>query len=96
MLRVNIDPDPSADVDFTPTIGGAGGNSFQLACNVDEILVGVHGKYATYVNQIGPQCVKMDQFGQWIGSPVDRAVTGTTTSGSSFSKTCPTNAERWR
>jgi len=89
MLRINIDPSPNTAVDYTPAIGGSGGTSFQLACNVDEVLVGVHGKYATVVNQIGPQCVKMDQFGHWIGAPIDGPVTGTTSTGTSFSKTCP-------
>ena len=89
MLRVNIDPTPFVAVDFTPTIGGAGGGAFQLACPSDEIIVGVHGRYATYVNQIGPKCVKVDQLGRWIGDPVNAAVTGTTASGTSFSKSCP-------
>ena len=84
MLRINIDPSPNVAVDYTPTIGGGGGSPFQLACNSDEILVGVHGKYATYVNQIGPQCVAMDQLGRWIGDPVNRSVTGSTSSGTNF------------
>ncbi len=88
MLRVNIDPTPNVAVDYTPAIGGGGGGPFQLACEADEVLVGVHGRYATYVNQVGPQCVAMDQLGRWIGDPVDRPVTGNTTSGTPFSKTC--------
>jgi YVTN family beta-propeller protein len=89
MLRIHIDPTPDVSVDYTPTIGGGGGAPFLLACNADEILVGVHGRYATYVNQVGPQCVTMDQLGRWIGNPVDRPATGTTASGTAFSKTCP-------
>lgn len=89
MLRINIDATPDTAVDYTPAIGGGGGAPFQLACNADEILVGVHGRYQTYVNQVGPQCVAMDQLGRWIGDPVDRPVTGGTASGPAFSRTCP-------
>jgi YVTN family beta-propeller protein len=89
MLRINIDSTPNTAVDYTPTIGGSGGAAFQLSCAVDEVLVGVHGRYATYVNQVGPQCVRVDQFGHWIGDPVARPVTGTTTTGTAFNKLCP-------
>jgi YVTN family beta-propeller protein len=89
MLRINIDDTPNVEVDYTPTIGGGGGGPFQLACPLDEIVVGVYGKYGTYVNQVGPQCVKIDQLGRWIGNPTNGPVTGSTSSGSAFSKTCP-------
>ncbi len=92
MLRINIDSTPSTAVDYTATIGGAGGGAFQLSCAIDETLVGVYGRYGTYVNQIGPQCVKVDQFGRWIGDPVQRLVTGTLTSGTAFDKLCPRDA----
>lgn len=88
MLRINIDATPNVAVDFTPAIGGGGGGPFQLSCNSDEVLVGIHGKYATYVNQVGPTCVAIDQFGRWIGDPVERPVTGNTTTGTSFAKNC--------
>ena len=89
MLRINIDATPNTAVDYTATMGGSGGSAFSLACAVDEMLVGVHGRYGTnYVNQVGPQCVKVDQFGRWIGDPVKRPVTGTTTTGTSFDKVC--------
>jgi hypothetical protein len=91
MLRINIDPTPDTTVDYTPAIGGGGGSAFKLACDSDEILVGVFGKYSTNINQIGPRCVQMNQFGQWIGSPVNGSLTGTSTSGTSFSRTCPVN-----
>lgn len=89
MLRINIDPTPNIAVDYTPAIGGGGGGPFQLVCDVDEILVGIHGIEGTYVHQIGPQCVSMDQLGRWIGDPSNGLVTGSSTSGSAFSKTCP-------
>jgi YVTN family beta-propeller protein len=89
MLRINIDATPNTAVDFTATMGGNGGSAFNLACAVDEVLVGVHGRYGTnFINQIGPQCIKVDQFGRWIGNPVKRPVTGTTTTGTSFDKVC--------
>lgn len=89
MLKINVDTTPSTAVDYTPTIGGGGGAPFQLACDADQVLVGIHGRYATYVNQVGPQCVAIDQFGRWIGDPVTKPVTGTTASGTSFNKLCP-------
>jgi len=89
MLRINVDTTPNTAVDYTPTIGGAGGGAFTLACAVDEVLVGAHGRYETYVNQIGPDCVRVDQFGRWIGDPVARPLTGTLTTGTAFSKLCP-------
>jgi DNA-binding beta-propeller fold protein YncE/mono/diheme cytochrome c family protein len=92
MLRINVDATPNVAVDYTTMIGGGGGAAFQLSCAVDEVLVGVHGRYATYVNQVGPHCVRVDQFGRWIGDPVARPVTGTTTTGTAFSKMCPRDA----
>jgi YVTN family beta-propeller protein len=88
ILQINIDSTPNTAVDFTPTIGGTGGTAFQLSCAADEVLVGVYGKYQTGVNQIGPECVRVDQFGRWIGTPVQRALTGTTTTGTAFDKQC--------
>jgi large repetitive protein len=92
MLRINVDATPSTAVDYTPTIGGAGGAAFTLACSTDETLVGVHGRFATYVNQIGAQCVRVDQFGRWIGDPVAKPLTGTTTTGTAFTKLCARNS----
>ncbi len=42
-----------------------------------------------YVNQVGPQCVRVDQFGRWIGDPVARPVTGTTTTGTRIQQDLP-------
>ena len=39
-------PPPS---DFTPVVGGNGGGPFTLAANANEVLVGVRGSTATYV-----------------------------------------------
>ena len=89
IIYIDVDTTPNVAVDYTPTVGGAGGGPFQLACAADETLVGVRGNFSTYVNQVGPRCVKVNQFGQWIGDPVDGALAGTTTTGTSFAKTCP-------
>ncbi len=35
------------------------------------------------------RCVKVDQLGRWIGDPVNGPVTGTSTTGTAFTKTCP-------
>ena len=53
--------------DFTPAAGGTGGGPFTLACEANEVLVGVRGSTATYVQQVGPLCVRVNQTGQWIG-----------------------------
>ena len=89
IIYVDVDTTPNVAVDYTPTVGGGGGSAFQLACAADETLVGVRGNFSTYVNQVGPRCVKVNQFGQWIGDPVNGALAGTTTTGTSFAKTCP-------
>ena len=89
MLRINIDPTPNTGVDYTPTIGGGGGGQFTLACEPDEILVGVHGIAGTYVYQVGPQCVRMDQLGRWIGDPINGPTAGTRTDGTPYSLSCP-------
>ena len=88
ILQINIDTTPNTAVDFTPTIGSNTGTDYQLACNADETLVGAYGRYQTVINQIGPQCVKVDQFGHWIGNPAQRPVTGTTATGTAFNKLC--------
>ena len=89
IIYVDVDTTPNVAVDYTPTVGGGGGSAFQLACAADETLVGVRGNFSTYVNQVGPRCVKVNQFGQWIGDPANGALAGTTTTGTSFAKTCP-------
>ena len=89
MLRINIDATPFVAVDYTPTVGGSGGTPFQLSCPSHEIIVGVHGRYETVVNRIGPRCVKIDQLGRWIGDPVNGPVTGTSATGTAFTKSCP-------
>ena len=77
--------------DFTPAAGGNGGAPFTLACEANEVLVGVRGSTATYVQQVGPLCVRVNQSGQWIGSPVERGITGTAgTTG--YTKSCPVNS----
>ncbi len=89
ILRIDIPANPSIALDYTPAIGGAGGTAFQLVCAPDEVLVGAYGTVGTYVNQIGPRCVRVDQFGQWIGDPLDGALTGSNANGTPFVRTCP-------
>jgi YVTN family beta-propeller protein len=91
MVRVGITVTTPPASDFTPGVGGAGGGPFTLACEANEVLVGVRGSTATYVNQVGPRCVRVNQSGQWIGSPVDRGITGSAGT-ATYSKTCPVNS----
>ncbi len=91
MVKVNIAVTQNPPSDVTAAIGGAGGGPFQLACEAGEVLVGVRGSTATYVHQVGPRCVTVNQSGQWIGSPIDRGITGTAGS-TAYTKTCPVNS----
>jgi len=90
-IRVGITTQEPPALDFTPVAGGAGGGPFTLACDVNEVLVGVGGTTTTYVQQVSPLCVRVNQSGQWIGSPVARGITGSA-GVTSYSKMCPVNA----
>ena len=41
-------------------------------------------------NQVAPQCVRVNPTGQWIGTPVERGITGTA-GATNYTKTCPAN-----
>jgi large repetitive protein len=89
IVRMNIAANPVIQLDYTSTVGGAGGAPFTLSCNADETLVGVYGNSAgTYVNRVGATCVAVDQAGRWIGDPVQRGFTGQVT-GAAYARTCP-------
>ena len=73
-----------------PPLAAAAAAPFQLSCASDEITRRCSRPLTRpIVNQIGPRCVKIDQFGRWIGDPVNGPVTGTSTTGTAFTKTCP-------
>jgi YVTN family beta-propeller protein len=91
IVRIGVASNPNPTPDTTQVIGGTGGTPFTLACNANEVLAGIYGTSAgTYVNQAGLQCVQIDQNGRWIGTPVNRGITGVA-SGVSYTKTCPAN-----
>jgi YVTN family beta-propeller protein len=92
MMRVGVSASGPETPDFTPSAGGTGGVPFTLACQANEVLVGVRGTTATYVNQVGPLCVTVNQSGQWIGAPVARGLTGNSVGATSFTKACPVNS----
>ncbi len=87
IVQVNPAADQTFAVNWTPLVGGKGGTEFELACQSDEILVGVHGRAASGLNAIGPRCVSLDDQGRWVGDPVNRGSKGGT-GGSVFSRTC--------
>ena len=64
--------------DFTPIGGGGGGTPFTLACDANEVLVGVQ-RHDRHLRESGQPavCTTINQFGQWIGTPVARGITGT-------------------
>ena len=91
IVRIGVAGNPNPTPDATLVIGGTGGTPFTLACNANEVLAGVYGTSdGTHVNQAGLRCIQVDQNGHWIGTPVNRGVTGVA-SGASYTKTCPTN-----
>jgi len=91
IVRIGVASNPNPTPDVTQVIGGTGGTPFTLACNANEVLAGVYGTSdGTHVNQAGLRCIQVDQNGHWIGTPVNRGVTGVA-SGASYTKTCPTN-----
>ena len=91
IVRIGVASNPNPTPDATQVMGGTGGSPFSLACNSNEVLAGVYGTSdGTHVNQAGLRCVAVDQSGHWIGSPVNRGVTGVA-SGASYTKTCPAN-----
>jgi large repetitive protein len=92
IIRINVPSAPVVSLDYTPTIGGAGGNPFALSCNADETVVGVHGNSdGTHVTKVGVQCVSVDTNGRWIGDPVNRSMAGGGggTVGPEYARTCP-------
>jgi hypothetical protein len=91
MLRIGITTAVPPANDFTPVGGGAGGGAFTLACDVNEVLAGVQGTSATYVTQVSPVCTKINQSGQWIGTPIVRGITGLAGT-TSYAKMCPANS----
>ena len=91
MVRVGITTTDPGTSDFIPAAGGNGGGPFTLACEANEVLVGVRGSTATYVNQVAPQCVRVNASGQWVGSPVERGITGTAGT-TNYTKSCPANS----
>jgi YVTN family beta-propeller protein len=92
MVRVGVSATGPATPDFTPAAGGTGGAPFMLACEANEVLVGVRGTTNTYVNQVGPLCVSVNQSGQWIGAPVARGLVGNSAGPTSYTKTCAVNS----
>ncbi len=90
IVRVAIAVTQNPPSDVTAAIGGAGGAPFQLACDTGEVIVGIRGTTATYVQQVAPQCVKVNQSGQWIGSPVERGITGAA-GATAYLKMCAVN-----
>jgi YVTN family beta-propeller protein len=88
MVRVGITVTDPPAADFIAAAGGTGGTAFALACAMNDVLVGVRGSTATYVNQVGPLCVRVNQSGQWIGAPVERGIAGKVGT-ATYSKSCP-------
>lgn len=88
VVRVGISVTDPPDADFIAAAGGTGGTAFSVACDLNEVMVGVRGSTASYVNQVGPLCVRVSPSGQWLGAPVQRGIAGKVGT-TSYSKTCP-------
>lgn len=68
--------------------GGDGGHPFDLPCNADEILVGIHGRAGSYIDQVQGFCARFERGG-WMGAPRRTATAGGAT-GTGFDQVCPT------
>jgi hypothetical protein len=73
--------------------GGDGGTPFDLPCNADEVLVGVHGRAGSYVDQVQALCARFERGG-WTGTP-RRTATAGGASGTGFDQVCPTGQAVW-
>jgi hypothetical protein len=75
----------------TAQVGGGGGNSYDLRCQINEALVGLYGRSGGAVDQVGALCATIDQNGQWVGNPVRRGSAGGN-GGGEFERRCAVNA----
>ena len=91
MVRVAASAAGPDAPDVTPAAGGIGGTPFMLACEANEVMVGMRGTTNTYVNQVGPLCIAVNQSGQWIGAPVARGLKGNSVGPTSYTRSCPAN-----
>ncbi|MDM0044017.1 DUF1929 domain-containing protein [Variovorax dokdonensis] len=90
IIQVNEGNPQNIGADWTGTIGGTGGSPFTLECSADEALVGIHGSSGAVVDRVGPQCVRVDAAGRWMGEPVNRGAAGGI-GGGAFARTCARN-----
>jgi hypothetical protein len=75
---------------YLPQRGGGGGGSHLLACDTGDVVVGIYGRAGLHVDQIGLTCADRYSDGS-LGSTYSRGPYGGT-GGSSFSRTCPSDA----
>jgi YVTN family beta-propeller protein len=88
-IRVGITAvEPPVTPDATAFAGGFGGAAFTLACNANEVLVGVKGTTDAYVYQVSPLCTRVNQAGDWLDTPVARGIKGSV-GATSYTKLCP-------
>jgi large repetitive protein len=89
-VRVGITPvAPPTTPDATAFGGAVGGAAFTLACNANEVLVGVKGTTDAYVNQVSPLCTRVNQAGDWLDTPIARGSKGSTVGPTTYMKMCP-------
>ena len=72
----------------TSVIGGSGGESFDVDCGVDSVLVGLTGRSGAWLDQIQAICVQVDESGKWIGSPTKISTPKGGDGGLAFSQQC--------
>ncbi len=70
-------------------IGGSGGGAYDLRCNANEALVGIHGGAGTRLDRVGASCVPIDGNGNWVGAPRQIGTAGGS-GGGNYERTCPT------
>ncbi len=72
------------------TIGGSGGNRYDLRCSADEALVGIYGGAGAVVDRVGALCVALNANGSWNSEPRTIGTAGGG-GGSGYDQRCPRN-----
>ncbi len=75
----------------TREIGGSVGETFEVACETDQVLAGVAGRAGALIDQVSALCVDVDDSGNWVGTPQQKGPAYGGGGGSAFTQRCPLN-----
>jgi hypothetical protein len=80
----------AAQQEYSSKVGGTRGSVSDVMCNANEVMVGVHGTYKAWMDNLGVRCVQVGIDGRWIGSPRNGPSRGGTGGDRNLSIDCPT------